>query len=150
MLARTTRIVASAEAKATETAEIVAAALGLTFEVEDDTGENDRSATAFLPKDAFEVTADRFFARRKAHFQQVGEGRSENLKRKDELIARAEALADSSEWHSRQSFSSCETAGRTKSKAPARAASARNTKCRFLKVMAGPQTLHDLRPSHQR
>lgn len=57
------RVVSSAETKAREAAEILADHLGLTVEVRDDTGENDRTATGFLPPDEFERTADRFFAR---------------------------------------------------------------------------------------
>ncbi|QYG95514.1 histidine phosphatase family protein [Iamia sp. SCSIO 61187] len=57
------RIIASAEAKAVETAELLAAARGLPVEVRPDTGENDRSATGFVPPDEFERLADAFFAR---------------------------------------------------------------------------------------
>jgi len=63
LLAATTRVVASDEVKAKETAAIIAASLGLDFSVEADMDENDRSSTGFLPKDAFEAMADRFFAR---------------------------------------------------------------------------------------
>ncbi|MFT3974534.1 MAG: histidine phosphatase family protein [Amaricoccus sp.] len=54
---------ASAETKAIETAGIVAARLGLGVAVEPGLGENDRSATGFLPPAEFERTADAFFAR---------------------------------------------------------------------------------------
>ena len=57
------RIVCSAETKAVETAQILAAASGATVEVRPDTGENDRSATGFVPPDEFERVADAFFAR---------------------------------------------------------------------------------------
>ncbi len=56
------RIVSSRERKAIETADILAAALGLATEIRDDLHENDRSATGFLPPAEFEATADRFFA----------------------------------------------------------------------------------------
>ena len=56
------RIVSSEETKAIRTAEILAAHLGLGVEVLDGSGENDRSATGFLPSAEFEVMADRFFA----------------------------------------------------------------------------------------
>ncbi len=56
------RIVSSAEAKALTTAGILAEHLGLDVEVRPDTGENDRSATGFLPPEEFEATADRFFS----------------------------------------------------------------------------------------
>jgi len=61
-LARTSQIIASAERKAVETAEILAAALGLGIEVREAMHENDRSATGFLPPSEFEVVADAFFA----------------------------------------------------------------------------------------
>ncbi len=58
----TARIVASGEVKAVETAEIIAQTSGLAVEVRKAMHENDRSATGFLPSDAFEAVADRFFA----------------------------------------------------------------------------------------
>lgn len=69
-LAGTTRIVSSAETKALETARPLAQALGCTVEVRDGMHENDRSSTGFLPPDAFEQMADRFFA----HPDQSAEG----------------------------------------------------------------------------
>jgi hypothetical protein len=48
----------------------------------------------------FRAACDRFFERKKAHFGQLDEERQANLKRQEELCARAEALADSSEWKS--------------------------------------------------
>ena len=56
-------IFASTETKATEAAGILAARLGLPVLTDPDMGENDRSATGFLPPDEFEATADAFFAR---------------------------------------------------------------------------------------
>lgn len=56
-----TRIVSSDEAKAVETAELVAARHGLAVEIRPATHENDRSATGFLPPAEFEVVADAFF-----------------------------------------------------------------------------------------
>jgi broad specificity phosphatase PhoE len=56
------RIVASAETKAVETAEIIAGCLALTVEIVEETGENDRSATGFVPPDQFAMLADAFFA----------------------------------------------------------------------------------------
>ena len=56
------RIVSSHETKALETATILADAAGVTVEEGEDMGENDRSATGFLPPDEFENTADAFFA----------------------------------------------------------------------------------------
>ena len=56
------RIVTSAERKAVETAELIAAASGATVEVRPGMHENDRSATGFLPPTEFEAVAGRFFA----------------------------------------------------------------------------------------
>ena len=53
---------ASGETKAIEAAGILAEALGLGVHVSKDLGENDRSATGFLPPAEFEETADAFFA----------------------------------------------------------------------------------------
>ncbi len=52
----------SAEQKAIDSAQIVAEHLGLPFTQHDDLGENDRSATGFLPPPEFERVADAFFA----------------------------------------------------------------------------------------
>jgi broad specificity phosphatase PhoE len=57
------RIVSSAERKAVETAEIIAAARGLAVEIRERTHENDRSATGYLPPPEFEDVANQFFAR---------------------------------------------------------------------------------------
>src|SRR5690349_15402409 len=53
----TSRIVSSAERKAVETAEPIAASLGLDLTVREAMHENDRSATGFLPPDEFESVA---------------------------------------------------------------------------------------------
>jgi broad specificity phosphatase PhoE len=52
----------STERKAIDGAEILAAHLRLPFATHDDLGENDRSATGYLPRAEFEATADLFFA----------------------------------------------------------------------------------------
>jgi broad specificity phosphatase PhoE len=52
----------SDETKAVETAEIVAGFMGCPVTLHHDMGENDRSATGFLPPLEFEATADAFFA----------------------------------------------------------------------------------------
>lgn len=57
-----TAIWASAETKAIEAAGILAGRLGLSVQVAADLGENDRSATGFLPPPEFEAMADAFFA----------------------------------------------------------------------------------------
>lgn len=54
---------ASAEAKAVEAAGLLAVGLGLGVSVHPGLGENDRSATGYLPPEEFERTADAFFAR---------------------------------------------------------------------------------------
>src|SRR4051794_24917389 len=56
------RVVTSDETKAVQTAELLAAHLGLDVEVRTAIGENDRSATGYLPTATFEAMADRFFA----------------------------------------------------------------------------------------
>jgi len=53
---------ASAETKAVEAAELLAARNSLPVHVETDLGENDRTATGFVPPDEFEKLADAFFA----------------------------------------------------------------------------------------
>lgn len=62
VLRGTTQIISSAERKAIETAQPIAAALGIHLEVRGAMHENDRSATGFLPPDEFEVVANEFFA----------------------------------------------------------------------------------------
>ena len=56
-------IACSAERKARDGAEILAEYLGLTPVIHAGLGENDRSATGYLPKPEFETLADAFFAR---------------------------------------------------------------------------------------
>ena len=58
-----TRVISSAERKALDTAEPLAARAGCIVETRPDMHENDRSATGFLPGPEFEATADAFFAR---------------------------------------------------------------------------------------
>ena len=53
---------ASTETKAIEAAGLLAARHGLPVQVREDLGENDRSATGFVPPDPFERLADAFFA----------------------------------------------------------------------------------------
>jgi broad specificity phosphatase PhoE len=53
---------ASTERKAIETAVILAEATGIGFATHAALGENDRSATGYLPRAEFEATADLFFA----------------------------------------------------------------------------------------
>lgn len=56
------RIVSSSERKALDTAEIIAGQWGTEFEVDEDLGEMDRSATGYLDPSEFEPTVDAFFA----------------------------------------------------------------------------------------
>lgn len=55
-------IFSSRETKAIQLADILAQAAGARTVSEHEMGENDRSATGFLPPELFELTADRFFA----------------------------------------------------------------------------------------
>jgi len=55
-------IYCSAEQKAIDGAEILASHLSLPLQQIEELGENDRSATGFLPPDEFERVADQFFA----------------------------------------------------------------------------------------
>jgi broad specificity phosphatase PhoE len=57
------RIVSSTERKAVETAQELGRHLGLPVRTDEQLGENDRSATGFLPPKEFEAVADEFFAR---------------------------------------------------------------------------------------
>ncbi|MFT3852121.1 MAG: histidine phosphatase family protein [Ilumatobacteraceae bacterium] len=59
---RLVAVFASMERKAIETAELIAEPIGLTVATDAELGENDRSATGFLPPDEFERVADEFFA----------------------------------------------------------------------------------------
>ncbi|EHS51389.1 Phosphoglycerate mutase [Rhizobium sp. PDO1-076] len=63
------RIVSSNELKAVETAEILAAAAGISVERVEAMHENDRSATGFLEPTAFEAAADWFFAHPEESFR---------------------------------------------------------------------------------
>lgn len=63
VLAGVSALWSSDETKAVEAATLVAHSLGLPVRQHPDLGENDRSATGFLPQDVFESTADAFFAR---------------------------------------------------------------------------------------
>ncbi|WP_417523646.1 histidine phosphatase family protein [Marinovum sp.] len=57
-----TRLCASTETKARETAEFLAEPRALPLSFDARLGENDRSATGFLPPEVFEAAADAFFA----------------------------------------------------------------------------------------
>ena len=64
-LSDTVAVYASTETKAVETAAPLAAAIPCPVMTREDMGENDRSATGFLPPPEFEAVADQFFARPK-------------------------------------------------------------------------------------
>jgi broad specificity phosphatase PhoE len=55
-------ILSSSEAKAIESANILAERLTLQVQIEEELHKNDRSATGILPPPEFEATADQFFA----------------------------------------------------------------------------------------
>ena len=61
-VADTRTVFTSAERKARDMAELLAARLGLSPREDEALGENDRSATGYLPKPEFERMADAFFA----------------------------------------------------------------------------------------
>lgn len=62
-LAGVRSIFTSAERKAVDTAGFLGEKLGISFTIINDLGENDRSATGYLPRLEFEAVADEFFAR---------------------------------------------------------------------------------------
>ena len=64
-----TRIISSPEVKAHQTARILADALGLTLTLDVRLGENDRSATGYLPPKEFQAAADAFFAAPEVSFR---------------------------------------------------------------------------------
>ncbi len=59
---RLTTVFSSAEKKARDCGEVVAERLGLVNRIDERLGENDRSATGYLPRDAFITVARQFFA----------------------------------------------------------------------------------------
>ncbi|MBL6455079.1 histidine phosphatase family protein [Belnapia sp. T6] len=61
-MSRLGSVFSSAERKARDAARMIAERFGLSSVVIEELGENDRSATGYLPKDAFEAMADAFFA----------------------------------------------------------------------------------------
>lgn len=60
-LSKISAIYCSDEQKAVDAAEITGAVVGLPPKISKDLGENDRSATGFLPPEEFQATADAFF-----------------------------------------------------------------------------------------
>lgn len=85
------RIISSDETKAIETAEILARASGIKIEIGEDMGENDRSATGFIPPDEFEKAANWFFA----HPEQSFHGWERAIDAQARIVAAIDAvLAD--------------------------------------------------------
>lgn len=66
---KVTQVWTSAEQKARESADILAAPQRLPVRVDPQLGENDRSATGFLPPPVFEAAADAFFAQPEISFR---------------------------------------------------------------------------------
>lgn len=85
-LAGTTQVISSAEAKAVETAQPIAAALRADFEIREAMHENDRSATGFVPPHEFERLADAFFA----HPAQSIRGWERAIDAQDRIVREAE------------------------------------------------------------
>jgi broad specificity phosphatase PhoE len=63
------KIISSEETKAIETAQPLADSLDVEFVIDRLMGENDRSATGFLPPEQFEQVADQFFANPTKHIE---------------------------------------------------------------------------------
>ncbi len=82
----------STEQKAIDTAQILAEHLGLPFAQHEDLGENDRSATGFLPPAEFERVADAFFAQPQQSVR--GWERAADAQRR--IVAAVERIAGSS------------------------------------------------------
>lgn len=61
VVANVTSIWASAERKAQQTADIIAQRVGVPVQTNENLGENDRTATGFMPPHEFEAAADAFF-----------------------------------------------------------------------------------------
>lgn len=61
VLANITSLWASRESKAQQTADFIAQQAGMPVQTDENLGENDRSATGFLPPPEFEAAADEFF-----------------------------------------------------------------------------------------
>ena len=69
LLSNVTAFWTSRERKAQEAAEIIAAHRGMSVKTDEKLGENDRSATGYLPPPKFEAAADAFFAEPDVSFQ---------------------------------------------------------------------------------
>lgn len=89
-LGEVTSLWSSAERKALDMAGILSEHLGLEIRVREDLGENDRSATGYLPPEEFELTADRFFAEPDRAARGWATARQEQKR----IVAAAEAVAE--------------------------------------------------------
>lgn len=127
----------SAERKALDGAEILSAAIGLPVSVRADLGENDRSATGYLPPAEFEGLADRFFAEPERSIRGWGRAVDEQARivgAIDAVIAEAPGKGVSPWSRTERSARSCwpncwarRSAGGSTSRAAAAATSLRST-----------------------
>ncbi|WP_282061667.1 histidine phosphatase family protein [Roseobacter litoralis] len=86
LLANVTSIWASEERKAQQTADYIARQTGVPLQTDSNLGENDRTATGFLPPPEFEAAADEFFSNPGTAFRgwetaRAAQGRIENAVR---------------------------------------------------------------------
>jgi broad specificity phosphatase PhoE len=90
-----TAIYCSTEQKAIDGAAILAGHLSLKFQETAELGENDRSATGFLPPDEFERLADEFFARPEASVR----GWERAIHAQSRIVKAVEAIAEKDRTH---------------------------------------------------
>ena len=96
MMSSVGAIWSSTERKARETADILSDALGVRVKQLADLGENDRSATGFLPPRQFEVAADAFFAAPQTSYRgwETAEEAQRRIVRACEFIVRGHTKKD--------------------------------------------------------
>lgn len=92
VLSRVAQLWSSAERKAIETAEILAAPRGLEVTSDPRLGENDRSASGFLPPEQFEEAAEAFFAQPDISFR----GWERAVDAQARIVAAVQDIVD---WH---------------------------------------------------
>ncbi|NIZ91379.1 histidine phosphatase family protein [Kineococcus rubinsiae] len=88
-------VASSAERKALQTAQAVAGVSGRAVHVDDELGENDRSATGFVPPSRFEALADAFFAepeRSVRGWETAAVAQQRVVRAVDRVLARAAAV----------------------------------------------------------
>lgn len=96
-MSRLGAVFSSAERKATDAARLVADRFGFQPVIVSELGENDRSATGYLPKAEFEVTADLFFAhpeRSVRGWERAVDAQRRIVAALDRVIAEAPGLGD--------------------------------------------------------